>query len=219
MKKNTIKSRRKPHSPYTHINWEKASLLFKSSAGENKNKSVYPQVKEVLRILAAVGAVGMVFAFPGAAIGIGSIMLGKNSYSRWSTKKIVDQLARQKYVKVKENVDGTTTLYITKRGMTKALTYQLDLMKLTKAKYWDKKWRVVIFDIPDKYKYIRDIFRMRLVQLGLHKLQESVYVSPFRCFDEVEFLRELYGVAFTVRYLLVDRIEDDSFLKQYFHLS
>jgi len=219
MKKNIIKPRKKPHSPYAHINWEKASLLFKHSAGDDKNKRIYPSVKEMLRILTAAGAIGLAFAFPGAALGIGSIVLGKNSYSRWSIKKIADQLVRQKYVKVKENADGTTTLLITKRGMTKALTYQLDSMKLKESKYWDRKWRVVIFDIPEKYRYIRNIFRMRLVQLGLYKLQESVYVSPYKCFNEVEFLRELYGVGFTVRYLLVDKIENDSFLKQRFNLT
>ncbi len=58
-----------------------------------------------------------------------------------------------------------------------------------------------------------------LRQLELYPLQKSVFVSPYPCFDEVEFLRELYGVAFTVRYLLVERIEKDEFLKQHFNVN
>ena len=102
--------------------------------------------------------------------------------------------------------------------MTKALTYQLDTMKLDRPKKWDKKWRVVIFDVPNKYGRTRDIFRKRLDQLGLRKIQKSVYVSPYPCFKEVEFLRELYGIPVTVQYLLVEQIEDDAFLKRQFNL-
>ena len=103
--------------------------------------------------------------------------------------------------------------------MNRALTYQLDTMMVRKPKRWDKKWRVVIFDIPEKYRRVRDIFRSRLRQLSLYQLQESVYISPYPCFSEIEFLRELYGVSFTVSYLLVDRIEDDELLRSHFELS
>jgi CRISPR-associated endonuclease Cas2 len=75
-----------------------------------------------------------------------------------------------------------------------------------------------MFDVPNKYGKTRDVFRLRLEQLGLKKLQKSVYVSPYSCFQEVEFLRELYGIAITVQYLLVEQIEDDAFLKRQFNL-
>lgn len=161
----------------------------------------------------------MIFAFPGAAPAIGSLMLGENSYSSWRAKKIFDQLEKQDYIETIYGDDGKVTVKITHKGKVRALTYQLEDMKLVKPKNWDNKWRVVAFDIPDRYKRIRDIFRMRLIQLGLYKLQESVYVSAYRCFDEVEFLRQLYGVAFTVRYLLVDKIEDDELIRRHFDLD
>ena len=103
--------------------------------------------------------------------------------------------------------------------MVKALTYRLDTLMITKPKRWDKKWRVVIFDIPIKYNRVRDIFRSRLVQMGMYQLQESVYIYPYSCFSEIEFLRELYGVPFTARYLLVEHIENDDFLKYHFELG
>lgn len=218
-KKVNRKNKQKAVSPYTQIDWEKASLLFQRATKTQKGNSKYPQVKEILRILAAVGGIGLVFAFPGAAAGISSMILGEASYSSWRTRKIFNQLSGQKYISTKYGEDGQVTVKITQKGMIKALSYQLDTMKVDKPKRWDNRWRVVIFDIPDKYKRVRDIFRARLVQIGLHRLQESVYVSPYNCFQEVEFLRQLYGVAFTVRYLLVEKIEDDKLLKQNFDLS
>ncbi|MBI4991538.1 hypothetical protein HZB96_05620 [Candidatus Gottesmanbacteria bacterium] len=169
-------------------------------------------------MLVAVGAIGVIFAFPGAAPAIGSLVLGENSYDRWKTRKIIMRLKRQRFVTIKENPDNTVTVTITRQGMVRALTYQLETMKVKKQKKWDKRWRVVIFDIPEKYKKAREIFRMRLRQLSLYLLQDSVFVSPYPCFNEVEFLRELYGIPSTVKYLLVEKLEDDQEIKEYFSL-
>lgn len=219
IKKLINRKSQKDISPYANINWDKASVIFQKATKSDQSASKYPKVRDMLKIVAAAGAIGLIFAFPGAAVGIGSLILGENSFSPWRTRKIFEQLKRQKYISTEYNKDGSVTVTVTRKGRVKALTYQLDSMRLNKPKHWDHKWRVVIFDIPNKYKRVRDIFRIRIKQLGLYQLQESVYVSPFACFDEVEFLRELYGVAIKVRYLLVDKIEDDDSLKIHFELG
>lgn len=203
---------------YAKIDWKKAESLFQRPAAKHDDGSRYPPVREVLRVMAGVGAVGMIFLFPGAAPGFAAL-LGLKRYRDYEVNQVMKRLIRQKYVSLTENDDGTTTIRITKSGLTRALTYELDTMHLVKPTKWDKKWRVVVFDVPEKYKGLRNAFRMRLQQLGLHQLQESVYVSPYPCFDEVEFLRELYGVAFTTKYLLVEKIEDDVSLREHFSLS
>lgn len=215
IKNKTNKKKIRDPNPYAQIDWEKASRLFQRPILSSKKQS-FPPVREILHTLAAVGAIGMIFAFPGAAPAIGSLVLGENSYGRWKTKKTIMQLKKQKFVTIKENTDDTVTVRITKQGIVRALTHQLDNMQLKKPGVWDKRWRVVIFDIPDKYKKVRDIFRMRLRQLNLYQLQESIYISPYPCFSEIEFLRELYGIPYTVKYLLVEKIEDDEELRQHF---
>lgn len=206
-------------SPYAKIDWEKASILFQRPLPKREQTRQYPSTKEILHISAAAGAVGMMFIFPGAAVGLGALMLGGQRYSRWGTRRVISQLAKQRYVSVEEKTDGTVTVRITKQGMVRALTYNLETLQVQKPKRWDKKWRLVIFDIPERYRRLRDMFRLRLRQLGLYPLQESVFISAYSCFDEVEFLRELYGVAFSVRYLVVEKVEDDAFLLQRFGLS
>lgn len=69
------------------------------------------------------------------------------------------------------------------------------LSKLS-SKPWDKKWRIVIFDIEEKNKSIRNSLRRKLMSLGFAKLQESVYITPLDVLaDFREFLRNenLYG--------------------------
>lgn len=209
---------KKYQSPYVNIDWNKASQLFKQPLKYNDNK-FYPAVKEILHLLAAAGTIGLSFAFPKAGATIGSLLLKDSQYQGWRINQITNQLIDRKFIEIVYNNDNTITVIITNNGMVRALKYQLDSMKIRKPRRWDKKWRVIIFDIPEKYKKIREIFRFRLQHLDLYQLQKSVYVCPFPCFDEVEFLRELYGIPSKVLYLLVDQIEDDEFLKNRFDLE
>jgi len=220
-----IHSQKKQRALYAPIDWDKAKDIFidktptKASSPTLLETARRIPVKDILRVAAAAGVVGILFTCPQALVGIGSLYYyGGKQYRRWKVESTLDQLEKQKYVNVVHHTDGSLTVKITKQGMTRALTYQLDTMKLNKPKKWDKKWRVVMFDVPNKYGNTRDVFRLRLEQLGLKKLQKSVYVSPYSCFQEVEFLRELYGIAITVQYLLVEQIEDDAFLKRQFNL-
>ncbi len=220
MKKHKVhyKKRKKSINPYAHINWDKAAELFEKSSPTVDN-GLFPKAKTLLHILAAAGAIGLIFAFPGAAPAIGNLVVGKNKFGRWQTKSILNQLSGRKYVDIKYNKDNTVTVKITRNGLVRALTYQLETLKINKPKKWDGKWRVVIFDIPEKYKKIRELFRMRLKQLELYQLQDSVYIHPYPCFNQIEFLRELYGISMKVEYLLVERLEDDDYLRERFELK
>ncbi|MCL4359947.1 hypothetical protein M1555_01670 [Patescibacteria group bacterium] len=179
-------------------------------------------MKDILCYAAKAAGEGMLFVFEAEERGrafIHGYDLYEKDVSSWRIKQRIAQMEKQRYITTKKQSDGSITVYITKHGMERALTFKLDSLSLRKPTHWDKKWRIVIFDIPEESKQIRDIFRKRLRQLNLYQLQKSVYVSPYQCFDEIEFLRELYGVPMRVRYILAERIEDDRMLLQYFGLS
>src|SRR3989337_1223905 len=93
-------------NPYANIDWEKAKVLFQRPlASENTSHKSIP-VRDILHVLAAVGAVGMMFVFPGAGAALGSLVLGTRKYDRWQTKQVIDRLAKQKYVTVEYLDDG-----------------------------------------------------------------------------------------------------------------
>lgn len=205
-------------NPYARIDWHKASVLFQKPLQEHSSGHPYSFVKTMLHVLGAAGNAGLTLLFEAGKESVFESAQGEFSYKAWQMRQRLRQLEKQHCIDIVEEPDGKITVTITKHGMVRALTYELDTMKLTMPSKWDKKWRLVIFDIPEKERRLRDLFRMRLKQLGLYQLQESVYISPYPCFDEVEFLREIYGVAFTVRYLLVEKAEEDAFLRTHFKL-
>ena len=87
-----------------------------------------------------------------------------------------------------------TKITITQKGKTKVLEYQADQLVIKKQSPWDKKWRVVIFDIPEKKKSAREIFRKKLLNLGFEKIQHSVWRQKYPCLNEIEFLANLYQI-------------------------
>lgn len=211
---------RKQFDPYGHVNWQKAQKVLHKPLPHDEKVHRSFSTRDILLTLAQVGLEAVIDVLEIKRRLANNLHPGiiDPEYETWRTTQSIRQLEKRRCVRTTKDAQGRTTIVITKHGMYRALTYNLDTLTLKKPGRWDKKWRVVMFDIPVKYGRIRDIFRMRLRQLGLCLLQESVYVSPYPCFQEVEFLRELYGVAFTVRYLLVDRIEDDGHLLSHFHL-
>lgn len=90
--------------------------------------------------------------------------------------------------------------------------------ELKKPKKWDKKWRVVIFDIPEKKKHIRDEVRQILASAGFQKLQDSVWVYPYDCEDIIGLLKTDYGIGPNLLYIIADQIENDKYLRMDFDL-
>ncbi|TRZ64211.1 MAG: hypothetical protein D4Q79_02130 [Spirochaetia bacterium] len=115
----------------------------------------------------------------------------KAIYAR--TRKL-KELEKKKIVSFKELKNGKIKIELTHKGKLFAREYNLDNLKLNKPKTWDKKWRVIIYDIPDYHKKARDAFRFKIKQLGLCPLQKSVWVSPYDCLPEIEFLCAVFDI-------------------------
>ncbi len=47
------------------------------------------------------------------------------------------------------------------------------------TKPWNKKWRIIIYDIPEEKSEIRDKLSYILAEFGFKRLQRSVWLSPF----------------------------------------
>ncbi|GAG92292.1 unnamed protein product, partial [marine sediment metagenome] len=108
---------------------------------------------------------------------------------------------------------------LTERGKKKAGWMQIDELKIKKSKKWDKKWRIVIFDISQLKTLHRNAFRGKLKELEFYPLQKSVWVSPHRCKDEVNLLRVFFGLnEKEVRLITANDIEDDGFLRKTFKI-
>ena len=107
---------------------------------------------------------------------------------------------------------------LTVEGEKKLRQLELRGYKLTKPKKWDKKWRVIIFDIPEKKRKARDQIRSMLVSAGLYRLQDSVWVYPYDCEDIIGLLKTDIGVGKDLLYMIADEIENDRHLRENFGL-
>ena len=131
-------------------------------------------------------------------------------------RRAINGLYKSKLIDEKQNKDGSITIVLTAEGKKKALTYDLENIKIKKPVRWDKKWRIVLFDIPENRKKIREILRFHLKKLGFRELQKSVFAYPFDCKDEIDYLIEFYDIRRFVRFMIADSIDNELHLKQKF---
>ena len=102
------------------------------------------------------------------------------------------------------------------KGKNLLKNYLTQDLEITIPKKWDKKWRLVIYDIANDKKDKREILRNKLDTLGFLKLQESVYVFPFECKNEINLIKNMYFLSPYVQYIVADRIETEINLIQTF---
>lgn len=110
-------------------------------------------------------------------------------------------------------------LRLTEKGRAKLRQLELNDYALQKPKRWDKKWRVLIFDIKETRRSTRDKIRHTLSIIGFIRLQHSVWVYPYDCEDTITLLKADFEIGKDLLYLIVDTIENDKKLKRAFELS
>ncbi|MCK4744990.1 CRISPR-associated endonuclease Cas2 [Candidatus Parcubacteria bacterium] len=111
--------------------------------------------------------------------------------------------------------------YVDKKGFTIKGLIKIAKIKAKNKKNknkWDKKWRVIIFDIPEKKRSARDCFRGILLDLGFQKLQNSVWISPYDNFEEIQEIIKYYRIEQFVVLMVVDKISNDLLFKKKFNL-
>ncbi|OGZ76633.1 MAG: hypothetical protein A3G45_02515 [Candidatus Staskawiczbacteria bacterium RIFCSPLOWO2_12_FULL_37_15] len=129
----------------------------------------------------------------------------------------IRQLYRSKLFKKTENKDGSITMILTDKGKLRALTYKFDEMKIEDKK-WDGKWRVVGFDVPEKIRWGRDALRDKIKKLGFYEFQKSVFIYPYDCKNEIDFIIEFFGIRKYVRFGILEYIDNEKHFKKIFKL-
>ncbi len=130
----------------------------------------------------------------------------------------INKLYESKCVRKNENKDGTVTIIITDKGKLKALNYKFEEMRIDK-KNWDGKWRILTFDVPEKVRWGRDALRDKIKKLGFYELQKSVFIFPYECKNEIDFIVEFFGIRRYVRFGILETIDNEKHLKEIFKLA
>ncbi|OGE32914.1 hypothetical protein A3C59_01780 [Candidatus Daviesbacteria bacterium RIFCSPHIGHO2_02_FULL_36_13] len=72
---------------------------------------------------------------------------------------------------------------------------------------WDGKWRIVIWDIPEKRRKARDLLRYKLKWLGFKQLQKSIWVTKKDCTEMLRDYINKLGIKEWVRVIEAENVD------------
>ena len=153
---------------------------------------------------------------PGSAV-MFAPLLKKFKVRKQSFVRSLKVLKRDRLIDFRE-CGNVCKITVTDKGKKKILFYNLDDLKIKTPKKWDRIWRIVTFDIPEKKRPARDALRSKLNELGFYQLNKSVFIHPYHCLDEIQFIEEVFNVGVYVNYIEVNKIEGGDWLKEKFGL-
>jgi hypothetical protein len=109
-------------------------------------------------------------------------------------------------------------LAITEAGKLFMATEENQKQLISIPKRWDNKWRILIFDVKEERKTLREKIRLTLRAIGFTRLQDSVWVFPYDCEDFIALLKADFKVGKDLIYIIADTIENDKELRKHFSL-
>ena len=178
-----------------------------------------PTTKKVLLLLAGGLALGLTRSPKQYFRLVKELGYEWQKINRKKLNESIKTLYQNKMISMVENENGTINMIINDAGKKKTLVYNLDEIKINKSKTWDNLWRVIIFDIPEKYKPTREALRQKLRELNFYKLQKSIFVMPYECKNEIDFIIEVFQIRPWVRYIVAKHIDNELHLKKHFGLT
>jgi DNA-binding PadR family transcriptional regulator len=130
---------------------------------------------------------------------------------------IASRLKRKGLVVFERASSGNTRMQLTEKGRRAAEHATLG-DPLPRAKKWDGMWRILMFDIPEKHRRMRDRVRTILSGFGFVLLQDSVWVFPYDCEDTITLLKTELRLGSKLLYVIAHAIENDKRLRKHFDL-
>ena len=185
---------------------------------ENKKQIRITKIQSVvLKTVAAVGVIGVALVLPNALQMLKTF--GLDNKLRASCRRSVNN-SRRRLVEsglLKYSHEGF--LELTPLGKKTLLKIQLADYKVKKPKKWDRKWRILIFDIKETQGGLRDKVRNTLISIGFIRLQNSVWVYPYDCEDLITLLKADFEIGKDLLYVIADKIENEKVLLNDFGLA
>lgn len=133
--------------------------------------------------------------------------------------RVLREFKHDRLISYREHTDGSVTIILTEEGKRRAIRYNIDTIAIKKPPHWDGVWRVVFSDIPEEKRRARDALRRKLRELGFYRWQKSVFIYPYPCRDEIDFLVEFFEMRSFVCCGELINPTNEAELKLHFHLS
>jgi len=148
-------------------------------------------------------------------------LLGKSgalARLKYQTKGVLTRLKMRGEIEFEER-DGKQYARLTERGKeTLALGRQKMLLATSKPRRWDRRYRLVMFDVPERRKKIRERLRFQMRDAGFLRVQDSAWLYPYDCEEFMALLKADLRIGKDVLYAVVEEIENDKWIRKHFGL-
>ena len=153
-------------------------------------------VQKILYTLLVSGAILVILSTPsGTRRLLKQLPRELKKYRRARLLRTLDRLRAQNNVEYIKEEDGKIIIRATENGRDYLKRIDFDNLSLKRPDVWDKKWRFVIFDIPEKKKIAREALRNKLKDMGFKKLQHSIWATPFPCEKEINLVKLIFNLS------------------------
>lgn len=169
-------------------------------------------------LLMTIGAAGLTMVAVTAPGLFGILDPGERKRYQPQQIKRAFEYARRSHILKLQQIPSGYRVMLTPQGQQRLREFRLGELRLPRPKSWDGKWRIVVFDVPEKYKRRRVIFSRKLRELGMCRIQKSVYVWPHPLQDEVDVMKEAYEIRPFVRMATAIHIDRQRDLLKFFQV-
>ena len=178
--------------------------------------------KIVLRTIATAGFLSFALLAPNALQLLAVTEKGSGKRRRMNPKYLIDtafgKLLTQGFVRIEDGKNGRVAR-LTQEGVRRLGGMIARSPDSRKHKRWDKRWRMVIYDIPETRKGTRLALQRTLRTFGFYQLQASVWIYPYECEELLILLKADFKIGKDVLYGVVEKVEGDEKVREYFELG
>ena len=173
--------------------------------------------KKILLIAVAGGAIAAVMVLPGLGV-IFKHFGADSAKERYRVKRTVKRLEEQGVIKHRIK-NGKEEFVVTKKGKTHLAELLVDDLFIRQPAKWDGRWRVLIYDIPNKKDLERRELNRVVSEIGMKSVQQSVFVSPYPCKAQIDAIARHYDLDKHLAYFEADYFEGANDLLNHFKLK
>ena len=160
-------------------------------------------------------------------IGEGFLVIA--SFTLPNLPKVIQQVNKirgnkglQKFLKNLESKNiislGEEKIYLTKKGKKLLLKIKMREIEIRKPKKWDSIWWLVSYDIPKDFNKSRDNFRFYLKSLNFHQIQDSLWVFPYECKEEIAIIANNLNINSFIIVMATDNLPNQTEMEKYYNL-
>ena len=172
---------------------------------------------KILALVVVGGVIMSIAVIPGLPQ-IARMFGAKTARDRYRIKQSLRALEKRGFVasEIRGTHDG---FVLTDRGRKHLQRRMLEKQVIQKQKKWDGVWRVLMFDIPEEYMQVRREVSMLLREMGMMKIQNSVFASPYPCHIELDKISRHYDTKEYFVYLETRVISNEKTLMKFFKIG